>query len=111
MRSTLLLVLIMRKCMHVHPMLSPLWIFTQVHVISNIKMNVLSHNLILLFFLGAPYTSSDEDLKSKMVALLGILANPRMKTIRAMEVVGPQAFGLKYPYSPPRSVLGGTCDS
>ena len=55
--------------------------------------------------------SSDEDLKSKMVALLGILANPRMKTVRAMEVVGPQAFGLKYPYSPPRSVLEDTCDS
>jgi len=43
-----------------------------------------------------------------VVALLGILADRKMKTPEAMEVVGPQAFGLMYPYSPPKSVLGTT---
>ena len=63
--------------------------------------------LTVIFFssLGAPYTSSDKDLKGKVVALLGILADRKMKTPEAMEMVGPQAFGLAYPYSPPKSVL------
>jgi len=45
-----------------------------------------------------------------MVALLGILANRRTKTTKAMKVVGPRAFGLTHPYSPPKSVLGPACD-
>ena len=55
-----------------------------------------------------PYTTSDLDLTGKVVALLGILADRKMKTPKAMEVVGPQTFGLPYPYSPPKSVLGTT---
>ena len=62
--------------------------------------------LFLSFFLGTPYTTSDTDLKGKVVALLGILADRKMKTPKAMEIVGPQAFGLPHPYSPPTSVLG-----
>ena len=63
--------------------------------------------LTVIFFssLGAPYTSSNKDLKGKMVALLGILADPKMKTREAMEMVGPQAFGLAYSYSRPKSVI------
>jgi len=69
------------------------------------------HTLIFSSCIGTPYTSSDKDLKGKMVALLGILANRRTKTTKAMEVVGPRAFGLTHPYSPPKSVLGPACDN